>query len=89
MGVTWHDFEVGPEFISSLKFIGGEPFTLKQHDPNLERRVRCKTGHVYGVNSICCYIQGLHGERYVFAIILNGQQCTMDDAWDLVKVWAN
>ena len=85
--VAWHDFEVGPELVSSLKIIGGEPFKLRFQDPDLERRIRCKTGHLNNVNSVCGYIQGIHGERFVFAIILNGN-ATMDDAWDQVKTWA-
>jgi len=87
--VAWHDFEVGPEMISSLKIIGGEPFHLRFQDPALERRIRCKTGHLNNVNSVCGYIEGRHGEeRLVFAILLNGP-ATMDDAWELVKRWAD
>ena len=32
---AYHDFEVGPEFVSSLKIIGGEPWKLKVKDANL------------------------------------------------------
>ncbi len=85
---AYHDFEVGPEMVSSLKDIGGENFTLRMRDPALTRRIRCKTGHVAGVNSICGYLQERNGTLRVFAIILNGD-CTMEDAWEQVKRWAN
>lgn len=86
---AWHDFEVGPEFVSSLKNIGGEPWTLKIKDPNLSRRIRCKTGHLSGVESVCGYVQLPDGRVRVFAIILNGSQATLDDVWGQVSRWAN
>jgi len=85
---AWHDFEVGPEMVGSLKIIGGEPFRLHIKDPNLARRIRCKTGHLSGVTSVCGYLQTLDGRERVFAIILNGP-ADDTDVWDLVKRWAN
>ena len=85
---AWHDFEVGPEMIGSLKIIGGEPFRLHIKDPNLARRIRCKTGHLSGVTSVCGFLQTLDGKERVFAIILNGD-CSEADAWELVSRWAN
>lgn len=85
---AYHDFEVGPEFVSSLKIIGGEPWRLKMKDPNLTRRVRVKTGHLDRVTSLCGYLQTLDGQVRVFAILLNGP--TRDeDVWDQVSRWAN
>ena len=84
----WNDFEVGPEFVESLKIIGGEPWRLKVQDPNLARRVRCKTGHLSGVSSICGYLQTPNGKLRVFAIILNGD-AKEDDLWEMVSRWAN
>ncbi len=90
-----NDFEVGPEMESSLKVIGGEPFTLAIKDPNLKRRIRSKTGHVAGVTSVCGYLQTPMGtteepggRRRVFAILLNGP-CELNDAWEQVSRWAN
>jgi len=83
----WHDFEVGPEFVSSLKYIGGEPFTNIK-DPNLTRRVRCKTGHLNDVDSMCGFIHMPDGSIRVFAILLNGP-CTRDDVEYVLKLWAN
>ena len=85
---AYHDFEVGPEFVSSLKVIGGEPWKLKKKDANLTRRVRVKTGHLDQVTSLAGYLQTLDGQVRVFAIVLNGP-CQDDDVWDQVSRWAN
>ncbi len=85
---AWNDFEVGPEFQSSLKIIGGEPWKLKIKDPNLARRVRCKTGHLSGVDTVCGVIQMPDGKLRVFAILLNGQ-ANDQDVWEQVSRWAN
>lgn len=84
----WNDFEVGPEFVDSLKIIGGEPWELKVQDANLTRRIRCKTGHLNKVDSVCGYLQTLDGKLRVFAIILNGE-CQKEDLWELLSRWAN
>ncbi len=85
---AYHDFEVGPEFVSSLKIIGGEPWKLKLKDANLTRRVRVKTGHLDRVTSLCGYLQTLDGQVRVFAILLNGP-CRDEDVWEQVSRWAN
>ena len=85
---AYQDFEVGPEFVSSLKIIGGEPWKLKVKDANLTRRVRVKTGHLDRVTSLCGYLQTLDGQVRVFAILLNGP-CREEDVWDQVSRWAN
>ncbi|MBP1625871.1 MAG: D-alanyl-D-alanine carboxypeptidase [Holophagaceae bacterium] len=85
---AWHDFEVGPEFVDSLKIIGGEPWKLRVKDANLSRRIRCKTGHLSGVSSVCGYLQTPDGSLRVFAIILNGD-AKEDDIWETVSRWAN
>ena len=85
---AWNDFEVGPELVDSLKIIGGEPWKLHIKDPNLARRIRCKTGHLSGVTSVCGYLQTPDGKLRVFAILLNGP-CDDTDAWELVSRWAN
>ena len=83
-----NDFEVGPEMVASMKIIGGDPWKLHIKDPNLARRIRCKTGHLNGVTSVCGYLQTLDGKLRVFAILLNGP-CDEGDAWELVSRWAN
>ena len=84
---AWNDFEVGPEMVGSLKTVGGEPWSLHKN-PNLARRVRCKTGHLKDVISVCGYLQVPDGRIRVFAIILNGP-CKDRDAWELVDRWAS
>ncbi len=85
---AYHDFEVGPEFVASLKIIGGEPWKLSVKDLNLTRRVRVKTGHLDRVNTLCGYLQTLDGQVRVFAILLNGP-CHDEDVWEQVSRWAN
>ena len=85
---AWFDFEVGPEFVVSLKIVGGEPFKLRHKDANLARRVRVKSGYLDNVRSLCGYIQMPDGRWRVFAILLNGVT-TEDDLWDQVSRWAN
>jgi D-alanyl-D-alanine carboxypeptidase/D-alanyl-D-alanine-endopeptidase (penicillin-binding protein 4) len=85
---AWYDFEVGPEFVASLKIIGGEPFRLKHKDENLTRRVRVKSGYLDNVRTLCGYIQRPDGRWRVFAILLNG--ATQEpDLWEQVSRWAN
>jgi len=85
---AYHDFEVGPEFVSSLKIIGGEPWKLRVKDPNLARRIRVKSGHLDRVDSLCGYLQMPDGQVRVFAILLNGP-ATDEDVWAQVSRWAN
>jgi D-alanyl-D-alanine carboxypeptidase len=85
---AWFDFEVGPEFVSSLKVIGGEPWKLRVKDPNLVRRVRVKSGHLDAVNTLCGFIQMPDGTWRVFAIMLNGP-CKEEEIWEQVSRWAN
>ncbi len=85
---AYHDFEVGPEFVTSLKVIGGEPWKLRVKDANLARRVRVKTGHLDQVASLCGYLQTLDGQVRVFAILLNGP-ARDEDIWEQVSRWAN
>jgi D-alanyl-D-alanine carboxypeptidase/D-alanyl-D-alanine-endopeptidase (penicillin-binding protein 4) len=85
---AYYDFEVGPEFVASLKIIGGEPWKLRVKDTNLTRRVRVKTGHLDRVTSLCGYLQTLDGRVRVFAIVLNGP-AQDEDVWEQVSRWAN
>lgn len=84
----YHDFEVGPEYVASLKVIGGEPWKLRIKDPNLARRLRVKSGHLDQVDSLCGYIQMPDGRVRIFAILLNGP-ATDEDIWPQVSRWAN
>ncbi|HEX9080847.1 MAG TPA: D-alanyl-D-alanine carboxypeptidase [Holophagaceae bacterium] len=85
---AYHDFEAGPEFLSSLKVIGGEPWKLRVKDPNLAHRIRVKTGHLDQVDTACGFIQMPDGRVRVFAILLNGP-ASDEDVWAQVSRWAN
>lgn len=85
---AWNDFEVGPEFVSSLKVLGGEPWTLAWKNQQLDRRIRYKTGHVDEVTSMCGYLQMPDGKMRVFAIILNGKSRN-EDVNSMVAAWAD
>ena len=85
---AYFDFESGPEYISSLKVIGGEPFKLRHKDENLSWRLRVKSGYLADARSLAGYIQMPDGQVRVFTIILNGPS-TEDDIWEQVSRWAN
>ena len=85
---AWFDFESGPEYIASLKVMGGEPFKLRHKDANLDWRVRVKSGYLADARSLAGFIQMPDGRLRVFTIILNGDS-REDDIWDQVSRWAN
>ena len=67
------DFDLFPEFLASLP-IGGVDGTLEERmlDPAIARRVRAKTGRIRGVVALSGYLAADSGERYAFAILVNG-----------------
>ena len=85
---AWFDFEVGPEYISSLKIEGGEPFKLRRNDPELRRRLRMKSGYLNQTRSLTGYLQLKNGDIRAFAVILNGPS-NEDDLWDVIERWAD
>ena len=85
---AWFDFEVGPEYISSLKIEGGEPFKLRRNDPELTRRLRMKSGYLNQTRSLTGYLQLKNGDIRAFAVILNGPS-TEEDLWDVIERWAD
>jgi len=85
---AYHDFDVGPEFLASLKLTAERPWKLREKDASLTRRVRVKSGHLDGVTSLCGYLQARDGQVRVFAILLNGP-CGDEDIWEQVSRWAD
>ncbi len=85
---AWNDFEVGPEYVASLKVQGGEPFRLKHKDANLARRLRVKSGYLSNARSLTGYLQMPDGKLRVFAVILNGDSKD-EDLWAQISKWAN
>ena len=65
------DFEIGPEFIASLKVAGAEGSNHRFQDPLCHRRLRVKSGHLTGVAALAGYGQGSDGRRYIFSVIAN------------------
>ena len=70
------DFELWPEFLSSLP-IGGVDGTLQQRfrQEDLLRKVRAKTGKIAGVSTLSGYAVNGAGETFAFAILINGYRC--------------
>lgn len=87
---AWFDFQAGPEYIASLKVIGGEPFKLRKHKDGdlVADRLRVKSGYLDGARSLAGYLQAPDGRVRVFAIILNGPSKD-DDIWEQVARWVN
>ena len=85
---AWFDFEVGAEYISSLKIEGGEPFKMRHKDPELTRRLRMKSGYLNNTRSLTGYLQLKNGDIRVFAIILNGPS-SEEDLWAPIERWAD
>lgn len=85
---AWFDFQAGPEYVSSLKVIGGEPFKLRKHKDGdlVADRLRVKSGYLDGARSLAGYLQAPDGRVRVFAIILNGPSKD-DDIWEQVARW--
>ncbi|MHC4955476.1 MAG: D-alanyl-D-alanine carboxypeptidase/D-alanyl-D-alanine endopeptidase [Planctomycetota bacterium] len=60
-----------PAFVESLAS-GGEG-TLRRRYRDLGKRIRAKTGTIRGVSSLCGYVEGARGNRYVFVVLANGR----------------
>jgi len=70
------DFELWPEFLSSLP-IAGVDGTLQRRfrKEDLLRKVRAKTGYVSGVTTLSGYAVNEANETFAFAILLNDYRC--------------
>ena len=66
------DFTIGPEFLASLKVAGAEGSRRRFQDPLCFRRMRIKTGHLYGTTALAGFAQTASGRRLVFSIMANG-----------------
>jgi len=65
------DFELGPEFIQSLKVAGAEGSKSRFGDELCRRRLRVKTGHLFRVNALAGYAWTTSGRQLAFAILAN------------------
>ena len=70
------DFELWPEFLSSLP-VAGVDGTLQRRfrQEDLLRRVRAKTGKIAGVTSLSGYAVNEADETFAFAILMNDYRC--------------
>lgn len=66
------------QFIAALP-VSGVDGTLRNRMKGTvaEGRVRAKTGSLTGVSALSGYLETMHGERLVFAIIFNGFTCEL------------
>lgn len=70
------DFELWPEFLSSLP-IAGVDGTLQRRfrKEDLLRKVRAKTGKISGVTTLSGYAVNEANETFAFAILMNDYRC--------------
>ena len=68
----WNKPEVAPEFVEAMA-IGGVDGTLKKRflGTGLEKRVRAKSGLLWGVITLAGYCWDSSGEPYAFAVMIN------------------
>ena len=72
LAYMYNNFDLSPDFISSLS-IGGADGTLRKRFKNTsaERKVRAKTGSIAGVSSLSGYTLSKDNEPMAFSIIMN------------------
>lgn len=68
----WNNFQIGPEFISSLAIYGEDGTLKKGIDQALSNSLRAKTGSLHNIRSLAGYLQLDSGEVVAFAILTNG-----------------
>jgi D-alanyl-D-alanine carboxypeptidase/D-alanyl-D-alanine-endopeptidase (penicillin-binding protein 4) len=67
----WHS-QFMPEFVASLPLAGTDG-TLRNRfrSPAMQGRIRMKTGHLDDVSSLAGFVNGVSGNTYIVAIIVN------------------
>ncbi len=81
---VYDDWEIYPEFMSSLAVIGQEGSVKKRYLRHPRKStVRVKTGTLNFVSSLSGYFQTLDGERIAFSILMNDLKC---QAWSAQKI---
>ncbi len=82
------DFSIGPDLAASFP-IGGADGTLQDRfagDP-LKRRVRAKTGRVFGARALAGYVENASGRRFAFALLADrprGSSAAVEHALDRI-----
>ena len=73
---VYHDFRLRPEFVASLAVVGVDGTVRKKFRSRPEaRRVRAKTGLLFGVHALSGYAAAKNGEVLVFSILINENAC--------------
>jgi len=81
---AYGDFEVGPEFTSSLAVMGVDgSLSDRLHDSPISRKVRSKTGSLNGVSALSGYAPLLQAGPVAFSILINGNSCDFYRAKEL------
>ncbi len=81
---VYDNWEIYPEFISSLAVIGQEGSVKKRYLRHPRKgTVRVKTGTLDFVSALSGYFQTLDGERIAFSILMNDLRC---QAWSAQKI---
>lgn len=70
------DFRMRPEFLGSLAVIGVDGTVEKKlRNSDAARRIRAKTGLLFGVHALSGYAAARNGETLVFSILVNENAC--------------
>ncbi len=65
-------FDIGPDFMSSLRVMGAYGVLSKRLTKSPARgKVRAKTGSLRGVSTLAGYIENQTGQKFAFALFLN------------------
>ena len=65
-------FDIGPDFMSSLRVMGADGVLSKRLIKSPARgKVRAKTGSLRGVSTLAGYIENQTGQKFAFALFLN------------------
>lgn len=76
LGEIYYDFRLRPEFVSSLAVVGVDGTVRKRLRGRPEaRRVRAKTGLLFGVYALSGYAAAKNGEVLAFSILINENAC--------------
>ncbi|OAD19632.1 Peptidase S13, D-Ala-D-Ala carboxypeptidase C [Candidatus Thiomargarita nelsonii] len=69
-------FDIGPDFISSLRVMGAYGVNSRRFAKSTARgKVRAKTGSLKGVSTLAGYVESKNGTVFGYALFLNNNRC--------------
>lgn len=84
MHVLANDFEIGPEFVTSLAVAGTQgTIGFRMRDGPAERRLRAKTGTLRGVSALSGYVVAPNNEVLAFSILSQGFKGPTSSIWNV------